>query len=60
VRGLNTIRKKYYNTVKKDGERDSTKEVNSTSSKCGGYRLGCFVAKNITNGKVVQAEIFQK
>jgi hypothetical protein len=59
VHGLNTIRKECYNTIKKNGERDFTKEVNSTSSKCGGYWLGCFVAKNITNEKV-QAEILQK
>jgi hypothetical protein len=60
MHGSNTTIKEYYNIIKKDGEKDSTKEVNSTSSKCGRYRLGCLVAKNITNEEVVQAKILQK
>lgn len=45
------------NNMWKSCEKNSTKKANTTTSKCGGWRLGHFVAKNITHEKVIQAKI---
>ncbi len=46
--------KNHDNNIKKNGKRDTTKEVNTTTLKCGGWRLDHFATKNITHEKVIQ------